>query len=463
MFSFGCLFSFFANAADKPNVVLVFIDDLGYGDTHPYGAHDIPTPHLDRLAKEGVKTTANYVMNPPCCPSRCALYVGQYAQRFGKYGMSRGVPIPEDRPTLAQFMKKSGYVTGQIGKWDIGSKVQTPLSTGFDEVGLIPPKKVYKTEEISAMPKIVQKRLKKKDYKGKYVYIDEKNADGWLTDYDGDLMVNFINRHKERPFFLYWSPEAVHSFNDEAPERLRARTTAKPERKALAAAIVSVDDQIGKLIKTLNDLKLRKNTLVIFSSDNGPNLTEYGSASPYRGGKGSGTQQEGWVRVPAIYSMPSVLPQGKVYDGFCNTLDIYATMAALTGEVVDFPLDGVDLFPYLKGDQEGSAHDILFWMNSDPNDSEHRHVIAVRWQQWRLYKHEAEDPWQLFDLEKDPQELNDLAKQYPEIVQQLASKHLEWSKTLAPIAGKPSKKHHNVPHLLKGYGWATAKDLVRKS
>lgn len=127
-------------AAYRPNVVLLFIDDLGYGDTGPFGCVDIPTPNIDRLAAEGVVCTAAYVTNPPCCPSRCSLMMGQYAQRFGKYGMSRGLPIPNDRPTLAEFMRDSGYVTGFIGKWDIGSNAQRPLNKGFTEVARAAPK-----------------------------------------------------------------------------------------------------------------------------------------------------------------------------------------------------------------------------------------------------------------------------------------------------------------------------------
>ncbi len=112
--------------AAKPNIVLIYIDDLGYGDIGCYGCKDIPTPNIDRLAKEGVRFTASYITNPPCCPSRCSLIMGQYAQRFGKYGMSRGLPVPEDRPTLAKFLSGNGYVTGHIGKWDLGSKKQGP-------------------------------------------------------------------------------------------------------------------------------------------------------------------------------------------------------------------------------------------------------------------------------------------------------------------------------------------------
>ena len=124
-----------AEKNQRPNVVLIYIDDLGYGDIGVYGCKDIPTPNIDRLAAEGVRCTASYITNPPCCPSRCSLIMGQYGQRFGKYGMSRGLAIPEDRPTLARFMADNGYVTGQIGKWDIGTKAQGPLQVGFTEDG----------------------------------------------------------------------------------------------------------------------------------------------------------------------------------------------------------------------------------------------------------------------------------------------------------------------------------------
>ncbi|MEM1222080.1 MAG: sulfatase-like hydrolase/transferase [Verrucomicrobiota bacterium] len=446
------------HAATKPNVVLIFIDDLGYGDIGPFGVKDIPTPHLDQLAAEGVLTTAKYITNPPCCPSRCSLYMGQYAQRFGKYGMSRGLPIPEDRPTLAQFLSSQGYITGQIGKWDIGTRQQKPLNTGFNEVARIPPRKQYTEEEINQFPKNIQNQIRKKKGKAKFVYVKEDGTDGWQTDYDGDMAVDFITRHKDRPFFLYFSPEAVHSFSDEAPERLTSRTSAKPDRKPLAGAIASVDDQVGKILKVLEDLKLREETLVIFSSDNGPNLSEQGTAAPFRGGKGTGTQQEGWVRVPAIYSMPGQLPQGQIYEGMTATIDFYATIAALAGATNPEHLDGVDLFPYLKGEKSGDAHEHIYWLNNDPDDPEHRHLVAVRWKDWRLYRQKIEDAWQLFDLAKDPQETQDLSANYPEIVERLAAKHANWAKTLAPL-GEIPKNRAGGSQAPDGYGWATAEGL----
>jgi arylsulfatase A-like enzyme len=220
---------------EKPNVVLIYIDDLGYGDLGAYGGTDIPTPNIDRLAKEGVRCTASYITNPPCCPSRCSLMMGQYTQRFGKYGMSRGLPIPQDRPTLAEFLRDHGYVTGQIGKWDIGTKRQGPLASGFMEVAKNPPRKQYTEEEIAGASKELRRQLADKKGESKYFCVNEDGETVWLTDCNGDSMVEFIDRHKTGPFFLYWSPDAVHSFNTEVPERLTKRTQAQGKRRKLPA------------------------------------------------------------------------------------------------------------------------------------------------------------------------------------------------------------------------------------
>ena len=442
--------------AAKPNIVLIYIDDLGYGDLGCYGCKDIPTPNIDRLAEEGVRFTASYITNPPCCPSRCSLMMGQYAQRFGKYGMSRGLPIPEDRPTLAKFLSGNGYVTGHIGKWDLGSKKQGPLQVGFAEVAKDPPKKTYTKKELAGQSAKIRKLRT-----SKYFCLNEAGETVWLTDYDGNSMVNFIERHQKSPFFLYWSPAAVHSPSTEAPESLMKRTTAKGERRKLAGAIVSVDDQIGKLIQTLEKQGLRKKTLIIFSSDNGGNGGEGASSAPYTGGKGKGTQKEGWVRVPTIFSMPGTLPAGIQHDGMTANFDFYSTIAALTSKSIPKHCDGVNLFPYLKGENTNEAHEYLFWLNNEPGDAERRHLIAARWKNWRLYKKYDKDAWQLFDLENDPMEETNLAKKHPKVVAQIASKHIAWKQTLAPLAKIPQVVS-DKPIIPKGYGWAYPGDHSKK-
>jgi len=381
--------------------------------------------------------------------------MGQYGQRFGKYGMSRGLPIPADRPTLARFLRDHAYVTGQIGKWDIGTRQQGPLRVGFTEVAKTPPKKRYTREELAGVPVALRKQLAKKNGQSKYFCVDEEGKTVWLTDYDGDLMTGFIERHRAEPFFLYWSPEAIHSSNMEVPKRLTDRTRAQGKRRKLAGAIVSVDDQVGKLLRVLKKHGIRENTLVIFSSDNGANGGEGGSSTPYTGGKGQGTQKEGWVRVPTIFSMPGRLPQGKQYHGLMANFDFHSTIAALAGQAIPQHCDGVDLFPYLRGQRMGDAHAYLFWLNSQPDDAERRHLIAVRWQDWRLYRKYEQDPWQLFDLRADPREEHDLAAKHPEIVKQMAAQHASWSKTLAPL-GEIPKIRAGAPIVPGGHGWAFA-------
>lgn len=448
-------------AEPRPNVVLIYIDDLGFGDLGCFGCEDIPTPHIDRLASEGVRCTASYITNPPCCPSRCSLMMGQYAQRFGKYGMSRGLPIPEDRPTLARLLTRQGYATGQIGKWDIGDRTQGPLQVGFTEVRRRPPAKTYSAKEIAQMPPGLRAKIRRKDNRSKYFCIDEDKRERWLTDYDGDSMCEFIRRHREQPFFLYWSPDAVHSFNDEVPERLTRRTTAPPKRRKLAGAIVSVDDQVGKLLATLQQHNLRQRTLVIFTSDNGANGGEGGSSAPYAGGKGQGTQKEGWVRVPTILSLPGRLPSGTVYDDLIANFDFYSTIAAVCGIPVPDHCDGVDLLPFLSGRRNGPPHEFLFWLNNQPDDAVRRHLVAVRHDQWRLYRKYSRQPWQLFDLNTDPKEEHDLAADHPDVVRQLAKQHAAWQQTLAPLQPVPRLRGGagsggSSAVIPPGHGWAIA-------
>ena len=347
-------------------------------------------------------------------------------------------------------------MTGQIGKWDIGTKRQGPLQVGFREIAKVPPKKVYTKQELNSLPK----KQGKPSRTSKYFCLNEAGETVWLTDHNGDSMVNFIERHRDQPFFLYWSPEAVHSPSTEVPAGLMDRTTATGKRRKLAGAIVSVDDQVGKLLATLQKQGLRENTLVIFTSDNGANGGEGGTSTPYTGGKGNGTQKEGWVRVPTVFSMPGTLPQGSQYDGLIANFDFYSTIAALAGKPVPEHCDGVDLFPLLKGERTGEAHEYLFWLNNEPGDAVRRHLIAVRWQNWRLSRKYEKDTWQLFDLKADPREETDLAAKHPDVVNQLAAKHAAWEKTLAPLAEIPEIRGA-APIIPTGHGWATASSKNR--
>lgn len=415
----------------KPNVIIIFIDDLAYGELGAFGCPDIPTPHMDSFAVRGVKCTNAYVTNPPCSPSRCALMTGMYTQRFGKYGMARGLPIPKDHPTMAEFMRDAGYVTGAIGKWDIGSTEQGPLERGFTMVARMPPLAPGK----------------------RYIYKREDGTEGFLTDLDGDYLQEFVEKNTDRPFFLYYTPYAIHEPNAESPEHYRARSTATGKRRALAGNLIAVDDAVGKLLAALHAHNLESNTLILFAGDNGGSLKSDCRPDPYRGGKGPGTQYEGWVHVPAIATWPGQIPEGATYQGLCCTLDFYATAAAAAGQSPPDECDGVNLLPYFHDAEPEDAHETLFWCNNDPADAPRRHLKAVRWKQWRLVQYD--DGWRLFDLKQDPKETRNLADQHPDIVANLRARHDTWRETLPPVIPVPKGGGGggNVP---QGYGWATS-------
>ena len=407
----------------KPNVVILFIDDLGYGDLACFGNTRIPTPHIDSLASHGVRCTMSYITNPPCSPSRCALMTGMYAQRFGKSGMARGLPIPTDHPTLAELMRDAGYVTGQIGKWDIGSEGQGPHQRGFMEVAKNPPGT-------------------------QYIRQTQDGRKAYLTDLNGDSMVEFVDRNAGHPFFLYFSPLAVHSKVKETPQRYRDRIPGG-QGTAYEGAVVAVDDAVGKLLTALQKHGIENNTLIMLTGDNGANIEEGGMSEPYRGGKGKHTQQEGWVHTPTVIQWPQKVSAGEVYAGLMGTIDFYATAAAAVGIALPKKCDGKNLLPFFAGATKGDAHEYLFWHNADPTDAPRRNIYAVRWKQWRLIK--AEGEWTLYDLSQDPKEEQDVADTHAGVVKNMVTHYNEFVDSLPPL--KPSANYKGGGKVFKGWGW----------
>ena len=348
---------------------------------------------------------------------------------------------------FAEVFRDHGYTTGQIGKWDIGAKWQGPSARGFMEVAELP-------ERIA---------------EGNHFLC--KNKDGevvWITEIDGDNLVDFVDRNRQanKPFMMYWSPLAVHSSHRDIPEKYCERTSVpkglkknphyKANRRMLGGGIVCLDDQVGKLLDYLDEHKMRENTLIIFSSDNGANTAEGGTSTPYRGGKGGDTQQIGWTLSPTVISWPGTIPQGTQFDGMACTFDFYPTMLAAANLPVPEHVDGIDLMPYLTGAKQGDVHETIYWLNNEPTDPKHRFLVAVRWKNWRLYRHVETDAWQLFDLEKDPKEKRNVAGRFPEVVEQLARKHEAWKRTLVPRWTEEQLTHTykvSGPVTPQGYGW----------
>lgn len=419
--------------ARRPNIVILFIDDLGYGDLGCFGNKQAKTPYMDSLAEKGAKLTMSYITNPPCSPSRCSLMTGMYAQKFGKFGMARGLPIPDDHPTIAEFMRDAGYVTGQIGKWDLGGAGQGPHQRGFMEVA-------------------------KWATGGKgYDCVRPDGTKVYRTDQDGDYMVEFVERNKDKPFFLYFSPFAVHSSLKNTPAKYKDRIEG--ENTWYHGAVAAVDDQVGKLLNTLKKHALEKETLILLTGDNGANLNG-GSSAPYSGGKGKGTQQEGWVHTPGIAWWPGTIPAGTVFDGMTCTFDYYATAAGIVGRKLPERCDGKNILPYLTGDRTGDIHEVICWYNADPRDSGHRHLSAVRWKDWRLLLNKKTKEWELYDLKTDPGEENNVAAANEDTVAALKEKHAQFVESLPSLDSIPqySNAWTKPP---EGWGWVMGEGRTR--
>jgi len=373
-----------------PNVVVVLIDDLAYGNVGAFGAPRMPTPHIDSLARDGVRFTQGYATASVCSPSRTSLM---------------GTPIPDGHPTFAQFMRDAGYATGMVGRWDIGTKEQKPLDSGFMDFAGHPP---------GAGPSGLNR--------GPSYMADDGS---YWTDQHGDELAEFVARHRAEPFFLYFAPLAVHSPVEDAPEKYLRRVPpeATGKRRYLAATLIAVDDAVGTLLAELRKHGLDEDTIIFFASDNGGDSTDGARNAPYRGGKGS--EWNGGAHVPYIIRWTGRLPAGTTFHGLSSTMDFYATAAALTGNEPPANLDGTNLIPYLTGAKEGEPHRDLYF---------HGHARAVRSGKWRMMVMMVNGG--LFDIHVDPAEKTDLSDEHPEVAAELTERFFAWEATLK----KPEKR-----------------------
>jgi arylsulfatase A-like enzyme len=410
-----------AQSARKPNIVVILADDLGYADLGCQGNQDIPTPHIDSLARNGVRATNGYANHPVCSPSRAALMTGRYPHRFGfehNSGPERfaadnfGVPLTEK--TLAERLQQAGYSTGMVGKWHIGFKEGLrPHERGFDfYFGFLSGAHTYLPGKQDANPLLRN---------GKPV-TDEKE---YLTDAFGREAVQFIERSKDKPFFLYLAFNAVHA-PLEATNEYEKRTAAiqDPKRRTYAGMLTAMDDAVGRVLAKLREHKLEEQTLVIFYSDNGgPTQQTTSRNDPLRGYKGQ--VYEGGIRVPFLLQWKGKLPSGKVYDPMVMGFDVHATALAAAGVPfpTDKPLDGVDLLPYLTGAKKQSPHETLFWRGGPQH--------AARVGHWKLVGVRGSTP-QLFNLKDDIGEKNDLAAKEPAKLKELETIYANWDKQMMP-------------------------------
>ncbi|MEI7730530.1 MAG: sulfatase-like hydrolase/transferase [Verrucomicrobiota bacterium] len=427
----------------KPNILLILADDMGYGDSGCYGGKLAPTPAIDSLAREGVRCTDGYVTAPVCAPSRCGIMTGAYNQRFGiQWNEDRAKYNVGPHKLLPQALKSAGYVTGHIGKWNVGADITGCFDETYDVIDW----------EADYFP----------DQTGHYVGLDspsehasskvqgvwgpKRASDEYLTDRIGRHAVEFIEKHQAQPFFLYLAFNAVHSpWSAKTAARERFAHLKDPPLNFYAAMIASLDENIACVLAKLKAAGLEQNTLVVFTSDNGPAMGSpnikvwpenwpkkilVGSAGPLRGYKAQFF--EGGIREPFIVRWPATLKAGDTYRQPVSTMDLYATFCAAAGAPVPAgtKLDGVNLLPYLSGEKAGVPHEILFWKNGDQG--------AVRQGDWKLVISALQPKLQLFNLAADIGEQNDLSGEQPKWVEKLHRAWLDWSTPLPPRANPQS-------------------------
>ena len=409
------------------------MDDMGYGDVGSYGAPDVRTPNIDRLAREGVRLTDAYASGAVCTPTRAALITGRYQQRVGLewvLGVSpadRERGLPAAGTSLPALLKANGYATALYGKWHLGWKPEFgPNAHGFEEFyGFLSGAHSYHTNLANVrgagdgMPDLFENTT-------------PVEASGYLTDELTRRATAFITRHVERPFFVevaynapHWpfeSPDAAAAAGigpAAARPRLQMPDDSMPAtRQDYVRILERADSAIGVLLATLDRVGLAQNTLVIFTNDNGGEWLSRNAPLAHR----KGTLWEGGIRVPLIMRWPGVLPAGKTSTQTAVTLDLTASILAATGTRIpdDYRPEGIDLVPLLRSDS--SIERRLFWRIATPN----RQQQAVRAGRWKLLVDGGH--MLLFDVAADPGERTDLAARHPEIVVRLKGMLGEWER-----------------------------------
>jgi arylsulfatase A-like enzyme len=417
-----------AKAIDrKPNIVMIYVDDMGYGDVACFGAKDVKTPNLDRMAAAGVKFTHCYNSSSACSPSRAALLTGCYHARlsiFTVFGPSVKIGLNPSEITIAELLRPKGYATGVIGKWHLGSpKEMMPNAQGFDWSHVIPVSHDYHSYDAEGgMPiyendKIVDRVLWTKPKKRNEDPANREAVSLYTSRFTAQAE-KFITKHKDDTFFLYVAHPMPH-----VPIAATKPYIGTTKRGLYGDTMAELDTGIGRILDKLKEEGIAKNTIVVFASDNGPWLSkgkESGSAGPLRDGKRS--IFDGGVRTPAIVYWPGKI-KPRVCDTPCAVMDFYATFAAIGGAKVptDRKIDAVDLAPLLWPGQGKETYDpdrpiaIYQYMGMS--------MGAMRRGKWKIVlprpNKRKDIPLSLFDMTVDPGESNNLAEKYPEVVKML--------------------------------------------
>lgn len=438
------LFTSASTQAEQPNIVVIFIDDMGYADIGPFGAKEYATPNLARMAGEGIVLTDFHASTAVCSASRASLMTGCYSQRVsvhGAYGPKAKAGLNPDEVTIAEICKSKGYATAVFGKWHLGdAQPFLPANQGFDEWFGLP----YSNDMWPLHPDLVRlppnSERRKRGYPPLPLYegteiIDEEvtaEEQAQLTTWYTERAVDFIHRHSEGPFFLYVPHSMVH-----VPLFVSDKFEGKSGAGLFGDVVMEIDWSVGQILDALEQEGLDENTLVLFTSDNGPWLSygnHAGSAGPFREGKG--TMFEGGYREPCIARWPGKIPPGTECDELSSTMDLLPTIAGLIGAEVpsDRTIDGKDIWPLLSGQPDAkSPHDYFYcYYNGE--------LKAIRDPRWKLHfprsyrtlngrpggrdgvpanYEQAHIGLELFDLKNDPGETTNVLDDHPEIVDRL--------------------------------------------
>lgn len=427
-----------------PNVVLIFMDDLGYGDLSVYGATGYKTPHLDQMSSEGMRFTSFYAAQAVCSASRAGLLTGCYPNRIGIQGAlfpNAKKGINPDEVTIAEMLKEQGYATAIFGKWHLGDAEEfLPLQHGFDEFAGLPYSNDMWPVDFDGNPIVDTTNWRLKSFpplpfiegNQKVKEIRTLDDQAQLTTTYTEKAVDFIRRKKDKPFFLYVPHSMPH-----VPIAVSDKFKGKSEEGLYGDLMMELDWSVGQILQALKDNGIDDNTLVIYTSDNGPWLN-FGNHAGNTGGlrEGKGTSWEGGQREPCIMRWPGVVPEKSICNKISSSIDVLPTLAAITGgKLPAHKIDGVNILPLLKGEEAANPRDHLYYYYGRNN------LEAVRKGQWKLvfpHKHRSYknnlpgneghpgpttqvqfEKTTLYDLRRDPGEEYDVTELYPDVVQEL--------------------------------------------
>ena len=452
-------------AADQqPNIIVLFADDLGYGELGCQGNSEIPTPHIDSIANNGVRFTDGYVAGPNCSPSRAGLLTGRIPTRFGyefnpigAVNEHPGIGLPAAEVTIAESLQNAGYTTGLVGKWHQGGTADYhPFRHGFDEFfGFLHEGHYFVPPPYKGVTTMLRRKSLPYGYTGRWVgekgLIYTDHMGGNEPDYDADNpitrggqpvveteyltdaltreAIDFIDRHDDKPFFLYLAYNAVHSPLQGADAYMKKFVHIEDvHRRIFAAMLSNMDDSVGAVMAQLRKSGLEENTMVFFLSDNGGPTRELTSSNlPLRGSKGQ--MYEGGLRVPFMMQWKGTIPAGQTYEKPVSSFDIYATAAANSeGVIAPELVEGVDLVPFVTGKKKGIPHETLFWRQGGKYGLRHGDWKIVRMGGRRS---PGKSQWELYNLSEDLSEETNLAQLKPERLTELVER---WEKMNSEMA-----------------------------